>query len=195
MRPLVLYLRSRRVPTAVAAAAASVALLWSLDQTTDHRTTGLVATLAVVAATAAFGTGLAGHDRDLDRSAALAWPPWRAAHVVAAGAIVVGLVAATTVTGERLATASHVIRDTAGMTGLLALGAAALGAGRAWILPLTAALLGETVAPRLGPPPLDGYQQALTWTHQPTTSTTAAVTAAALGATGVLVYAIAGPRT
>jgi hypothetical protein len=194
MRLLVLYLRSRQAPLATAAAAASVALLWSLDGVTDHRMTGLVAMLAVVAATAAFGTGLAGHDRDLDRTAALSWPPWRTAHVVAAGAIVVSLVAGTAITGERLAPAGHIIRDTVGMAGLLALGAATLGAGRAWIPPVAVALLSETIAPRLGPPPLDAYEQALAWTHQPTTSTTATVTAAVLGVAGAVSYAIAGSR-
>jgi hypothetical protein len=55
------------------------------------------------------------------------------------------------------------------MVGLLALGAATLGAGWAWIVPLT-------------------------WMHQPTASTSAIVTALVVGVTGTVTYAVAGPR-
>ena len=74
MRPLLLYMRSRHVPMAVAAAVGTVATLWALDRATDHRAPDLLGLLAVLTATVAAGPGLAGPDVDLDRTAAIAWP-------------------------------------------------------------------------------------------------------------------------
>jgi hypothetical protein len=192
MRLLVLYLRSRKVPLAVAAAVGSVAALWSIDRATDHRVAGVLALQAVVAAALAAGPGLAGADIDLDRTAAIPWPPRRAAHVVAAGAAVVGVVAATWFTGEQLAPAAQVTRDAIGMTGLIALGAATLGASQAWIPPLSWTLLSWTVMALPWPSPAT-YRQVLTWMLQPAQATPATVTALVLGATGVLAYAVLGP--
>lgn len=191
MRLLLLYLRSRQVPAALAAAVGSVAVLWWLSQATDdptlHATLGL---LAVAAGTAAAGTGLAGADIDLDRSAAIAWPPRRAAHVVAVGGAIIGIVAATALTGDQLAPARQIVRDAVGMSGLVALGAATLGASRAWVVPLTWTLLVLLWVPAAGAT----YQQVLTWMLQPAASAPAAITASVLGVTGVLAYAILGPR-
>jgi hypothetical protein len=191
MRLLLLYLRSRQVPAALAAAVGSVAVLWWLSQATDdptvHATLGL---LAVAAGTAAAGTGLAGADIDLDRSAAVAWPPRRAAHVIAVGGAIIGIVAATALTGDQLAPARQTVRDGVGMSGLVALGAATLGASRAWVVPLTWTLL-----VLLWVPAADAtYQQVLTWMVQPTDTAAATNAALVLGATGVLAYAILGPR-
>jgi hypothetical protein len=191
MRLLLLYLRSRQVPAALAAAVGSVAVPWWLSQATDdptlHATLGL---LAVVAGTAAAGTGLAGADIDLDRSAAIAWPPRRAAHVVAVGVAVIGIVAATALTGDQLAPARQVVRDAVGMSGLVALGAATVGAGRAWVVPLTWTLLVLLWVPAAGAT----CQQVLAWMLQPAASAPAAITASVLGVTGVLAYAVLGPR-
>jgi hypothetical protein len=191
MRLLVLYLRSRNVPLAVAAALGSVAGLWSIDRATDHRAAGVLALLAVVAATLAAGPGLAGADVDLDRTAAIPWPARRAAHVVAAGAAVIAIVAATGLTGEQLAPAAQVARDAIGMTGLIALGAATLGANHAWVPPLYWTLLAWTVMALPWPAT---SRQVLTWMLQPADATPAIVTALVLGATGVLAYAVLGPR-
>jgi hypothetical protein len=191
MRLLLLYLRSRQVPAALAAAVGGVAVLWWLGQATDdptvHATLGL---LAVAAGTAAAGAGLAGADIDLDRGAAFAWPPRRAAHVVAVGGAIIGIVAATALTGDQLAPARQVVRDVAGMSGLVALGAATLGASRAWVVPLTWTFLVLLWVPAAAAT----YQQVLTWMLQPAASAPAAITASVLGVTGVLAYAILGPR-
>jgi RNA polymerase sigma-70 factor, ECF subfamily len=191
MRLLLLYLRSRQVPAALATAVGSVAVLWWLSQATDdptlHATLGL---LAVAAGTAAAGTGLAGADIDLDRSAAIAWPPRRAAHVVAVGGAIIGIVAATALTGDQLAPARQIVRDAVGMSGLVALGAATLAASRAWVAPLTWTLLVLLWVPAAGAT----YQQVLSWMLQPAASAPAAITASVLGVTGVLAYAILGPR-
>jgi hypothetical protein len=191
MRLLVLYLRSRRVPTALAAAVGGVAALWTLGQATDSQRAGaLLGLLAVVAAIATAGPGLAGADIDLDRTAAIAWPPRRAAHVIAAGAVVIGLVAATGLAG-----AGQITRDAAGMSGLVALGAAALGAGRAWLPPLIWTLLAWTTRTMLWPAAGGAtHQEVLTWMLQPARSTAALVTAVILGITGLGAYAILGPQ-
>jgi hypothetical protein len=60
---------------------------------------------------------------------------------VLAGVAVIGIIAATTLIGDHLAPAAHFTRDAIGMIGLTALGAAILGADRAWIFPLTSTLL------------------------------------------------------
>jgi hypothetical protein len=190
MRLLVLYLRSRSLPLAAAAAAGGVAALWSIDLATDHRMAGMLALLAVVAAALAAGPGLAGADIGLDRTAAIPWPPRRAAHVAAAGAAVIGMVAATWFTGEQLAPAAQVTRDAVGMTGLIALGAATLGAGQAWLPPLTWTMLALLWAPPATAP----YQQVLAWMLQPTHTAPATVTALVLGAGGAIAYAVLGPR-
>jgi hypothetical protein len=196
VRLLVLYLRSRQVPAALAAAVGSVAVVWSLSQATDNPTIrATLALLAVVAGTAAAGSGLAGADIDLDRTAAIAWPPRRAAHVIAAGAAVIGIIAATALTGDQIAPAGRIVRDAIGMSGLTALGAATLGAGRAWVPSLTWTLLAWTL-PALPWPSLATatHQQVLTWMVQPPDTAPATNTALILGATGVLAYAILGPR-
>jgi hypothetical protein len=191
MRPLVLYLRSRQVPAALAMAVAGAAVLWWLGRGADDPAVrALLALLAVVAGTAAAGAGLAGADIDLDRSAAIAWPPRRAAHVVAVAAAVAGIVAATALTGDQLAPARQVARDAVGMTGLVALGAATIGAGRAWVVPLTWTLLALFRVPAA----TSTCQQVLAWMLQPASSAPATITASALGVTGVLAYAILGPR-
>jgi hypothetical protein len=170
-------------------------VLWSLSQATDDPTArATLALLAVVAGAAAAGSGLAGADIDLDRTAAIAWPPRRAAHVIVGGAAVIGIVTATAFTGDQLAPTAQVTRDAIGMIGLIALGAATLGAGRTWIPPLTWTLLAWTL-PDLPWSSLatTTYQQVLTWMVQPAETTSATITAVILGAAGALTYAILGP--
>jgi hypothetical protein len=116
---------------------------------------------------------------------------WRAAAAFA-GAAVVGMVTATWFTGDQLAPAEQLTRDAIGMTGLSALGAATLGANRAWIPPLSWTLLSWTLMEVPWPSPAT-YRQVLTWMLQPADATPATVTALVLGATGVLAYAVLGP--
>src|SRR6266540_4551330 len=91
MRWLTLYQRSRSAPAALAAALGTIAALWwlhhAIDQPQPHP---LLALLAAVTGTAAIAPGLAGADHDLDRTAAIAWLPRRAAHVTTGAAIVAG---------------------------------------------------------------------------------------------------------
>jgi hypothetical protein len=191
MRFLVLYLRSRHVPAALLAAGGSVAVLWWLSQVFREVPGVAFGVFAAVAGAAATGPGLAGADLDLDRTARVAWPPRRAAHITVAGIVVAGIVAATALTGMQLIPAARVIRDVIGMSGLIAFGAVVIGAGRAWILPLTWTLL----AMQRPPSPTPTYRAVLTWMLQSPATPAASVTALILGAAGVLAYAILGPRS
>jgi hypothetical protein len=197
MRLLTLYLRSRSAPAALAAALGTTAALWWLHHTIDHpQPRQLLALLAAVAGTAAIAPGLAGADHDLDRTAAIAWPPRRAAHITTGAAIVAGLIAATGLTGDPLAPASPIARDVIGLGGLVALGAATLGATRAPLVPVTWSLLVLRFSPAMGgtPPARPGYTQALTWMIQPAATTSATAAAVLLGVAGALAYAVFGPR-
>jgi len=138
---------------------------------------------------------VAGADLDLERTAAIAWPVRRAAHIVTANATVVAILSATALTGDALTHAGPIARNVIGLGGLLALGAATLGASRAWLLPITWILLVARFAPPFGTPPASPtYKQMLTWLMQPPETISATVTAVILGAAGTLAYAILGPR-
>ena len=196
MRPLALYLRSRAVPAAAAAVLVSAVGLWALGLAIDHpQGRSLAALLVALAATTAIAPGLAGADHDLDRASAIAWPPRRAAHVIVAGAAVVGLLAATALAGEQMAAMAHIARNVAGLAGLVALGAAILGAGRAPLLPVVWTVLVLRYAPPMGEPPTrPAYKVMLTWMVQPVESRAATVAAIVLAAAGTLAYAVLGSR-
>jgi hypothetical protein len=139
--------------------------------------------------------GLVGADPDLDRTAAIAWPPRRAAHVVVAGAAVTGILTATALTGDPLTQAGPIARNVAGLGGLVALGAATLGAARAWLLPLTWTVLLVRYTPPFGIPPTGpAYKVMLTWLVQPPGTAPANVAAVLLAAAGTLAYALFSTR-
>ena len=190
MRWLALYLRSRRVPAALAVAAGSAVVLWSLWSIfSDSPDAGLpMVVLSILILAVAVSTTFTSPDGDLDRTAALAWRPRRALHVVAALAVVLLLLLATLATGARFGPAAVVLRDAAGLLGLAALGAATLGASRSWFLPL-----GWTLAVMVFPPMAGTAGHILTWQVQATDSTAAAATAAVFGVLGMAAYALAGP--
>jgi hypothetical protein len=196
MRWLSLYLRSRSIPVAFGTVLGSTATLWWLTQVVDSPVAhAKLALLAAVAGTLAMAPGLAGADLDLDRTAAIAWPARRAAHIITANATVVGILTATALTGDALIHAGPIARNVIGLGGLVALGAATLGASRAWLLPITWILLLARFAPPFGTPPASPtYEQMLTWLMQPPETTSATVTAVILGVAGTLAYAIFGTR-
>jgi hypothetical protein len=195
MRRLTLYLRSRSVPAALVAALAATSGLSLLSKAISpdvHATLGLLAAAVV---TAAIAPGLAGSDIDLDRTAAIAWPPRRVAHIVIAGVTAAGLLTVSGLIGRTAADAGSIARNVTGLVGLIALGACTLGPARAWLPSAACTLLGLLSAPPFGTPPTaPAAATILTWMIQPITTTAATVTAITLGAGGVLAHAILGPR-
>jgi hypothetical protein len=190
VRWLGLYLRSRRVPVAVTAAAVVAVLMWTLwsvnSDTRDvaPQTVVLTVLLMVVALTATFS----GPDDALESTAAIAWLPRRLAHVLAGFALIALLLLVTLTTGARFGPAWMVLRDTAGLLGLTALGAAVFGTARSWFLPL-----GWTLAAVLFPQFEPLAARVLTWQMQEPASTAAAVTAILLAVGGLGAYLVRGP--
>ncbi|MGW5589448.1 hypothetical protein [Streptomyces sp. NPDC003857] len=188
MRGLTLYVRSRRVPTALGAAVAATgttrlpATIFS--DTGEVSSTVLV--LTVLLLVAAVTTTLGGPDDTLDRTAARPWGWLRLSHL--ATALGCMLLLATLLTGPRFGPFGSVVRDTAGLLGLTALGSATIGTARAWFLPL-GWTLGATAYPGTGT-----AGEGLTWQTQAPDSRPAALVAAVLAAVGIAAYVSRGPR-
>ncbi|MGW4498255.1 hypothetical protein ACWENR_06505 [Micromonospora sp. NPDC004336] len=190
MRGLRLYLRSRRAPVAIGTAAGILVLMWVLWETSsDSPEAGSqMVVLSVLLMVAALTMTLSGPDDELDRTGALAWPARRALHLLTALVLIGGLLLITRFTGARFGPMSLVLRDTAGLLGLTALGAAVIGTAKAWFLPL-----GWTLAAVLFPRGDNLLGRVLTWQTQEPPSRAAAVTAATLAVTGLIAYAVTGP--
>ncbi|NEB00980.1 hypothetical protein [Streptomyces sp. SID13726] len=190
MRGLLLYARSRQVPAALAAATAATALAWLLATMTSGegevgRTTLVLTVLLLVSVVT---TTLSGPDDTLDRTAARPWARLRTSHLATALTCVLALLLATLLTGTRFGPLGCAFRDTAGLLGLTALGAATVGTARSWFLPL-----GWTLAAVTFPAP-GTAGETLTWQAQPYDSLPAAVIAAVLATSGTTAYVIRGPR-
>jgi hypothetical protein len=185
-RLLVLYLRSRQVPWALPGAVAAVAGLTLLGNDADHPVDALVfAVLGLAIGLGVLGYGLGGASAVLEQGAAIRWPSWRVAHVVAISAVVVLAGFATTA-----APAELVVRDAAGLAGLTALAAVAFGNQLAWVLPVGWAGVSAAVPPMADPVIL----RVLTWPTQPPDSGSATLTALVLAGTGLVAYAARGSR-
>ncbi|MFI7504880.1 hypothetical protein ACIBVL_41705 [Streptomyces sp. NPDC049687] len=194
MRWLTLYARSRQVPASLAAVLISAMAMGELTRdgsggSGDARMPVLVLATGVMAAS----VGLGGQDLGLDRTAAVRWVPRRAAHVLLAGAVVAAAVLTARAVnggmGEGIATTAFVVRDSAGLMGLAALGAALAGGQYAWTLPfawLSFALF--------APPPTSAPMRVATWMMLPSGTAAGTWTALVLTAAGTAAYAAAGPR-
>jgi hypothetical protein len=195
MRWLVLYLRSRGVPVALAVAVGAVALVWagwsalSESETVSER--GV--TLTVMFGVAAFTRTLSGADDALDHTAAVRWPVRRLVHVLAVGGAIVALLLPTLATDARFEPVGVVLRNTAGLLGLTALGAALFGTAVSWIAPMTWSI--ASVLPFLDASPKLGMQVA-GWLVQPVGTEVATACAAVLAVAGLVAYSWrGGPRT
>ncbi|WP_199511988.1 hypothetical protein [Nucisporomicrobium flavum] len=190
MRGLALYARSRHVPLALVLSLGLTVLLWSLwsifSNSPDAGAPMVVLTVLILVTTVAIT--FAGPDEALERTAALPWWPRRAAHVLAALVLILVLLLATLPTGARFGPAALVLRDAAGLLGLAALGAATIGAIRAWFAPL-----GWTLAVIVFPAGDTTAGQIITWQTQEPGNRAAAVTAAVLAVAGLMAYALSGP--
>ncbi|AGP52127.1 hypothetical protein [Streptomyces rapamycinicus] len=190
MRWLTLYARSRQVPASLAAVVMSTVTVWALARDGsggpgDPRLPALV----LAAGAMAVSTGLSGQDLALDRTAAIRWAPRRAVHVLLAGAVVAVVLLAVQATGKDMATAAFVVRDSAGLMGLAAVGAAVCGGQYAWTLPF-AWLSFSFFAPH----PTSVPTQVASWMLLPPGTAAGTWTALVLTIAGTTAYAVAGPR-
>lgn len=124
MRWLTLYARSRQIPASLAAVVISAVAVGALARDGgggpgDPRLPVLVLATGAMAVS----IGLSGQDLALDRTAAIRWVPRRAAHVLLCGAVVGTVLLTVQAMGEDMATTAFVVRDSAGLMGLVALGA------------------------------------------------------------------------
>jgi len=192
VRGNVLYLRSRRVPAALAVATGATLAVWaawSVFSTRREVAVELVVLVVLLPVTAAAGT-LAGPDDAFERTAARPWPVRRALHLLAVAATVVLLLAATSATGARFGPFWLVARDAAGLAGLTALCAVVAGAPRAWLVPL-----GWTMIVLVTSDSSTGAGRVLRWMLQYPDDRAAGATAVALACTGAIAYALRGSRT
>jgi hypothetical protein len=181
---LPLYLRSRRLPTALAVSVAAVGITWAAwSAATDQREVNQSLTvLTVVLALVPAIPTLSGDDDALESTAALRWPPRRALHLIACCAIVVAALAATRATGAWFGPTGQVVRDAAGLTGLIGLCTAVMGARLAWALPVGWTAVQVMFGGSEG-------NSVLFWLVQPVASRPAAVTAVVLFVAGTSAYA------
>ncbi|MEV1069365.1 hypothetical protein [Streptomyces sp. NPDC050263] len=190
MRWLTLYARSRQVPVSLAAVVIAAVAVWALargggEGPGDPRLPVLVLATGAMAAS----IGLSGQDLALDRTAAIRWAPRRAAHVLLAGAVVGAVLLTVQSMGADMATTAFVVRDSAGLMGLAALGAALSGGQYAWTLPF--AWLSFSF---FAPPPTSAPMQVATWMLLPAGTAVGTWTALVLTVAGTAAYAVAGPR-
>ncbi|MEU0689984.1 hypothetical protein [Streptomyces uncialis] len=189
-RGLTLYARSRHVPASLAVVVIGAVAVWVLARIGggspgDSRLSALV----LVAGATAVASGLGGQDLALDRTAAIRWMPRRAAHVLLGGVLIGAvLLAVQAVSGQQTAPA-FVVRDSAGLMGLVALGAAWCGRQYAWTLPFAWLSFALVV-----PPAPDAATQVLTWMLLPSGTAAGTWTAVVLAVVGTAVYAVGGPR-
>ncbi|WP_327065762.1 hypothetical protein OG500_08300 [Kitasatospora sp. NBC_01250] len=190
MRWLLLHARSRQVPTSAAAVMLVALALWALDRGSGKHSASLgTAALVLTANVAASSVGLGWQDAALDRTAAIRWLPRRAVHVLLIGAVAALALLAVQAAGPELAPTALVVRDSAGLVGLAALGAVLCGAPFAWALPT--GWLGYTLLA----PPLGGTAgQVASWMISPPGTSASSWTAWALLASGTVLYATTGAR-
>ncbi|MFI9320076.1 hypothetical protein ACIGXI_09890 [Kitasatospora aureofaciens] len=189
MRWLTLYARSRRVPTSAAAVTLVALAAWALNHNGAGPMGLGIAVLILTANVTAASVGLGGPDVALERTAAIRWAPRRAAHALLAGAVAGAALLAAQAAGAELAPAALVVRDSAGLIGLAALGAVLCGAHFAWTLPI-----GWLTVTLLVPVPPGIAGEVGGWMIISPATTASATTAWALLATGTVLYTAAGPR-
>ncbi|MFF0472783.1 hypothetical protein [Streptomyces sp. NPDC004284] len=191
-----LYARSRALPGALAvlvatAAAAAWAARWLVSLPGAGPTDRLpVVTLGPLLAAAVIGTGLHTPSDELDRTAARAWWPRRLAHLLAA-TVLAGLLLALAVPGhaEEFG-APAAVRNTLGLVGVAAGGAALAGARLSWFPP--ACYLGAVGLAAPAEPGGAGAWWA--WAMQPGPEGGAWTVAAAAFTAGAALYAWRGAR-
>lgn len=186
MRWATLYARSRRLPAAFAAlvvGTAGIRLLSGDDWALPHALLALTTAIAVAA------IGLSGQDADLDRAAAVPWPPRRFAHLTLIGLAAAGAVLAVQRLGTTPVDLPIVLRDAAGLLGLAGLSATIAGGQFGWTLPVGWCAVALFV-------PNDGTTatRIAAWMLQPDRTPVAMGTAVVLAVAGVGAYTVFGAR-
>ncbi|MFF9645323.1 hypothetical protein [Kitasatospora aureofaciens] len=189
MRWLILYARSRQAPASAAAIMLVALTVWTFDRGGPGPVDLGMAILVLTTHVAAASVGLGGRDVALERTAAIRWAPRRAVHVLLIGAFAGAAQLAVQAAGAKLAPTGVVVRDSAGLVGLAALGAALFGAQLAWTLPT-----GWLAFTLLVPTPRGTVGELVNWMIFPPGTAASTAIAWALLATGTAVYATAGPR-
>ncbi|PPK63831.1 hypothetical protein V5P93_005705 [Actinokineospora auranticolor] len=190
MRALELYCRERGVPAAVAVMVAAVVALAPVGRLTGSMGMSLaMSVLATAVAVGAACAGLAGADPDLARTAAIAWPPRRAAHLVAIAALALALAFVVEQVSPSGIPTEVLLRNVIGLAGLGALGVAVLGSSRGWVFPLVVASAAMTALLSGAP---TGPALAFSWPVQPADLATTWYIAGAFAAIGSVTYVIRG---
>ncbi|MEV7925838.1 MULTISPECIES: hypothetical protein [unclassified Kitasatospora] len=196
MRWLMLYARSRQVPTSAAAVTFIALVVWAFNRgggtgaADAADSINPVAYFVLAAGVAAGSVGLGGQDPALDRTAAIRWAPRRAAHALLIGAVAGAALLAVQAAGPKFAPTEVVVRDSAGLVGLAGLGVVLCGAHLAWTLPTGWLAITVLVPPM--PPNVVG--KSLGWMVYPAGTEASTWAAVALLVTGAGAYALAGPR-
>ncbi|MET0426520.1 MAG: hypothetical protein ABW046_21815 [Actinoplanes sp.] len=187
-RWLTLYARSRRLPVALAASLGAVLLIWvGWTKWSQNREVPLSLTVLTIAlALAPLIPTLAGDDDALESTAALRWPRRRVLHLTAGFAVVTLALLASQATGTWFGPAGQIIRDTAGLTGLIGLGAALMGTRMAWPVPISWTAIQLLV----GGGDATGWRQMLFWLTQPAGNRVAAITAGVFFVAGAVAYGL-----
>lgn len=196
---IALLLRSRRIGPWLAIALGSTAALRGIaglatEAFTDRPdVSAAFGFYAVTIAVACAGPGLAGPDLELDRAAARDWRPLRLAHVVLIAGLVSALVATAGSSQQTLGPAAQILRNTVGLTGVLALGAVALGVARCWVPGVLLTVAAPFLAFRFGGDP-PAWAHVITWPVEIAASRVSWVMALALATVGTAAYSLLGPR-
>ncbi|QES08335.1 hypothetical protein DEJ44_23780 [Streptomyces venezuelae] len=194
--PLVLYLRSRALPGALAAvagcavaAACAARRLESLPDF-DHTARLPVVVFGPLLAAASIATSLHTPSDELDRTAVRAWWPRRLAHLLVPVALAVLLFALAVPGHAEEFGALAAVRNTLGLTGLAAGAAALVGARLSWLPP--AFLVGTVYLAAPSRP--GGGAQWWAWVMQPGGQAGAWTVALGVLAAGTCLYAWRGAR-
>ncbi|WP_421107657.1 hypothetical protein [Streptomyces sp. NEAU-S77] len=184
LRRTVLHLRCRAIPATALVFLAAAAVTWSSYASDDPGTTRTIGQTAIVLGMAATARTLAGPDEDLERSTAAPWKLIRTVHVTALGGTLLALLTAAhrfgAGPGGVAVPEGMLVQAVFGLLALSALGAAVLGAARAWSLPVGWGLTALTVGPKGTP-----SGEALTWMVQDPGTTISITVAAVVTVVGV----------
>ncbi|WP_019544773.1 hypothetical protein [Streptomyces sulphureus] len=191
-RGVLLYARSRSIPTTVLTFLAAAGLTRAGYLAEDPATTHRVCLIAVVLGVAAIAHTLAGPDGELERPTALPWRLVRTLHVTLLGGILLGLLTASQLIAAQWTHSTpfaNLAQAVLALTALTALSAACFGARTAWVPSVGWALLMLAVGPRVS---VGG--QILTWLVQDPRTVTSTTVAALLTVVGLAAYAQRGSR-